>query len=88
MSIDRLVVWGCGELGSRVARLWMDQGGAVVGITQTDERHAVLEKLGIFPVTAEAQRYTYTLEGLPGGPAKVSVRFRGAAEVSARQEGE
>ena len=54
MSIDRLVVWGCGELGSRVARLWMDQGGAVVGITQTDERHVVLEKLGIFPVTAEA----------------------------------
>jgi nucleoside-diphosphate-sugar epimerase len=54
MPIDRLVVWGCGELGSRVARLWLRRGGTVVGVTQTDERHAVLEKLGIFPVIADA----------------------------------
>jgi nucleoside-diphosphate-sugar epimerase len=49
MSIGRLIIWGCGELGTRVGRLWRDRGGDVIGVTQTDERHSVLATLGFFP---------------------------------------
>jgi nucleoside-diphosphate-sugar epimerase len=41
----RLVVWGAGELGSRVATGW--QAGSVVGLTRTAKRHATLNAAGV-----------------------------------------
>ncbi|MCE9631321.1 MAG: NAD-dependent epimerase/dehydratase family protein [Planctomycetia bacterium] len=44
----RLVV-GCGYLGERVARRWIDAGSRVVGITRRATRAAELHSLGIEP---------------------------------------
>ncbi|MDX1522386.1 MAG: hypothetical protein R3264_12235 [Anaerolineae bacterium] len=48
-SPRRLITWGTGELGGRVAKLWRAQGGAVIGLTQTEKRHADLKAKGIEP---------------------------------------
>src|ERR1044072_3331534 len=45
----RLLVWGAGELGSRVARLWQQNDGPVLGLTQTEQRHPALRALGLEP---------------------------------------
>lgn len=45
----RLVIWGTGELGSRVGFLWRERGGAVLGCTQTERRHVALRTSGIEP---------------------------------------
>ncbi|GAB4426492.1 MAG: hypothetical protein Kow0031_06260 [Anaerolineae bacterium] len=44
-----MIVWGAGELGGRVGKIWREEGGAVVGCTQTDRRHAELRAAGIQP---------------------------------------
>ena len=43
--MGRLVIWGAGELGGRVARLWSQ--GPVVGITKTPNRHSTLQAMGV-----------------------------------------
>ncbi|HMR66409.1 MAG TPA: hypothetical protein PKE64_20550 [Anaerolineae bacterium] len=45
----RLIVWGAGELGGRVARLWRQAGGPVIAVTHSDRRHADLRAAGISP---------------------------------------
>lgn len=45
----RLVVWGAGELGGRVAAVWADARGPVIGLTLTTTRHAALRADGIEP---------------------------------------
>jgi len=45
----RLIIWGAGQLGSTVARLWLQAGGPVVGLTQTTTRHAALQAMGAEP---------------------------------------
>ena len=45
----RLVVWGAGELGSRVAALWAQGGEPVVGLTHGDSRHGDLRRAGVEP---------------------------------------
>ncbi|MCB9079408.1 MAG: hypothetical protein H6631_17540 [Anaerolineaceae bacterium] len=47
----RLIVWGAGELGSRVARLWRTYAGPVTGFTQSEQRHPDLIAAGITPHT-------------------------------------
>ena len=47
--MKRLIVWGAGELGGRVARLWVEQGGNALGYTKTPTRHPVLQAGGIEP---------------------------------------
>lgn len=54
MDGRRLVIWGCGELGTRVARLWIDAGGAALGVTRTEDRHDVLRDAGIEPHAGSA----------------------------------
>lgn len=49
--MGRLVVWGAGELGSRVAAAWVRDGGDAVGVTATERRHAALAEAGIEPST-------------------------------------
>lgn len=46
---SRLIVWGAGDLGGRVARLWQQAGGPVIAFTQTGHRHADLQAAGITP---------------------------------------
>ncbi len=43
--MGRLVIWGAGELGGRVAKLWPH--GPVVGITKTLKRHSTLQAMGV-----------------------------------------
>lgn len=43
--MGRLVIWGAGELGGRVAKLW--KHSSVVGITKTLNRHSTLQAIGV-----------------------------------------
>jgi len=43
----RLIVWGAGELGGRVAAMWVKYGGEAIGFTKTNNRHARLQSKGI-----------------------------------------
>ena len=43
--MGRLVIWGAGELGGRVANLWTH--GPVIGITKTLNRHSTLQAMGV-----------------------------------------
>ena len=45
----RLLIWGAGELGSLVARQWME--GPVIGYTGSTRRHQQLRQLGVEPRT-------------------------------------
>lgn len=47
--MTRLIIWGAGELGSRVARCWWQTESEVVGYTKTTNRHATLSALGVEP---------------------------------------
>lgn len=53
MKRSRLIVWGAGELGGRVATAWARQAKAI-GLTQTETRHADLRAQGITPSTESA----------------------------------
>ncbi len=50
----RLVVWGAGELGGRVASAWVQSGDTAVGITQRTSRHGDLHRAGVEPRTGSA----------------------------------
>ena len=52
--MSRLIVWGAGELGSRVARLWRQNDGPVLGLTRSEQRHPALLALGIEPQVGSA----------------------------------
>jgi nucleoside-diphosphate-sugar epimerase len=45
----RLLIWGAGTLGGQVAELWLNSGGAVIGFTKSDTRHAHLRAMGVEP---------------------------------------
>ncbi len=47
--MTRLVVYGAGALGGRVARAWVEAGGVAVAHTRTDARHEVLRAAGVEP---------------------------------------
>lgn len=47
--MTRLIVWGAGELGSRVGQLWVRAGGKAIGLTQSNRRHDALKAAGIEP---------------------------------------
>lgn len=48
--MKRLIIWGCGTLGSRVGEQW---DGPVIGYTHTEVRHADLRSMGIEPRLGE-----------------------------------
>ncbi len=50
----RLVVWGAGELGGRVAAEWVRRGGAAIGVTRSEARHADLRAAGVEPHAGSA----------------------------------
>lgn len=45
----RLVVWGAGELGGRVAAAWAQRGLPALGLTQSTQRHEELRRCGVEP---------------------------------------
>jgi nucleoside-diphosphate-sugar epimerase len=49
MTAPRLIVLGAGELGGRLARRWVADGGGALGYTATDDRHAALRADGVEP---------------------------------------
>lgn len=72
----RLVVWGAGELGERVIRLWVETGGAVLAYTRTTRRHERLEACGAEPCLGSPVRDLRgddrLLLSLPGTAAQTS----------------
>jgi nucleoside-diphosphate-sugar epimerase len=60
----RLVV-GCGYLGARVARRWLDAGDRVLGVTRRSARAAELAAAGIEPVVADVAGTTAWWSELP-----------------------
>lgn len=45
----RLIVNGAGDVGGRVASLWVERGGEAIGITQSERRHSELAHAGVAP---------------------------------------
>ncbi|MBY0527139.1 MAG: SDR family oxidoreductase [Gemmataceae bacterium] len=61
--MDKLIV-GCGYLGRRVAKLWLEQGHRVFGTTRSERRAEELRQLGLEPIVCEVLK-PETLKGLP-----------------------
>jgi len=61
--MDKLIV-GCGYLGRRVARRWVDEGFSVAAATRRPEAAEEFEQLGIRPMLADVTR-PETLAALP-----------------------
>ncbi|MBL4884330.1 MAG: SDR family oxidoreductase [Planctomycetaceae bacterium] len=51
-KVDRLIV-GCGYLGLRVARRWLEQGLNVVVTTRSQDKAARFQKLGLQPIVCD-----------------------------------
>lgn len=70
--MSRLIVWGAGELGGRVAERCTD--GEVIGLTKTTRRHAHLRALGVDARVGSAvpllQKQDRLLISLPGTETK------------------
>jgi nucleoside-diphosphate-sugar epimerase len=69
---ERLIIWGAGELGLRVARRWLTRPGLgpVLGYTQTTTRHPDLKAAGVQPHTGSPTEVLtpedYLLLAIPG----------------------
>ena len=60
----RLLIFGCGFLGLRVAHQWQERGGTVAAVTRSEEKAAQLAALRIEPILADLMR-PETLTALP-----------------------
>lgn len=58
------LIFGCGYLGERVARLWREAGETVWAVTRSDERAAQLQAAEVRPIVADVTR-PETLADLP-----------------------
>src|SRR5262245_15199982 len=47
------LIFGCGYLGFRVARLWLAAGERVFAVRRTAERAAILASAGLTPIVAD-----------------------------------
>ncbi len=61
---DKLLIFGCGFLGLRAARLWQAEGGAVTAVTRSPYKATQLQSLGIEPHVADLMQ-PETLSTLP-----------------------
>lgn len=50
------LIFGCGYLGERVARRWIDQGDTVMAVTRTAERSLALAAKGLFTIGADVTK--------------------------------
>ena len=53
--MSRLIIWGSGELGMRVALRWLQTGHPVLGFTRSIQRHSDLKAAGIEPATGSPE---------------------------------
>lgn len=58
------LIFGCGYLGTRVARRWLAEGGEVFAVTRSLQRAAELKHQGITPLIGDVTR-PESLAGLP-----------------------
>jgi nucleoside-diphosphate-sugar epimerase len=58
------LIFGCGYLGLRVARRWLEQGQTVYAVTRSAQRGAELARAGLQPLVADVTR-PETLVALP-----------------------
>ena len=68
--MDRILIVGCGDIGRRVARLWIARGKAVFGLARSPRAAARLSRHGIVPVSGDLDDHD-TLRGLPARNALV-----------------
>ena len=68
--MTRLVI-GCGYLGRRVAKKWLDQGEAVAVVTRSDEQAEALREEGFLPVVGDVT----DAEGVRSLPAVRTVLY-------------
>ncbi len=61
---NRLLIFGCGFLGLRVALQWRERGGTVIAVTRSEVKAAQLASQGIEPIVADLMR-PETLTVLP-----------------------
>ena len=64
MTMKQRLVFGCGYLGARVARLWNKAGDDVFAVTRSDSRQQTLSEEGYSPFLADVTR-PETLFNLP-----------------------
>ena len=90
----RILIFGCGYLGGRVAAVWREAGHEVLAVTRSSDRATELEHLGLTPVVADVTR-PETLSHLPqvdlclyavgfdrsGGASKREVYVQGLGHV-------
>ena len=60
----RRLIFGCGYLGTRVARLWQNQGDTVFAVTRSEDRCADFEREGWRPRVGDVT-VASTLQSLP-----------------------
>lgn len=65
-----ILVIGCGDIGTRVARLALNQGAKVSALVRSTERAAALKKLGIRTILGDLD-LSIPIEGLPTRDAAV-----------------
>ena len=63
-----IFIVGCGDIGRRVARQYLDEGASVSALVRTPEKAAALEALGIRTMVADLDDPA-TMAGLPTGGA-------------------
>jgi len=68
--MNPVLIIGCGDIGQRVALLYMQTGAQVVGLVRCDESSTKLQKLNILPIRGDLAQED-TLEDLPTESADI-----------------
>ena len=76
--MNRVLIAGCGDIGSRVARLWREEGVPVCALARSSQSERRLEALGITPVTGDLDEpeSLACLLGVPRPPAMTMAEAR------------
>ncbi len=62
-----VLIVGCGDVGHRVARLWLAHNVTVYGLARSEQKQQAMSALGILPIQADLD-VPATLEGMPSQP--------------------
>ncbi len=79
------LIFGCGYLGQRVGRQWIEGGERPVAVTRSAERAEELARLGFQPIVADVTR-PETLGGLPAAQTVVYAVAYGRTNSRSRTE--
>jgi nucleoside-diphosphate-sugar epimerase len=69
-AMEEVFIAGCGYVGERVARVWLERGARVRALVRRSDRAECLHSLGVVPVHGDLD-LPGTLTDLPGGGALV-----------------